>query len=97
MTPTKIKMHYQFLDESAENLEGLKEVGNLNQKISERELDFLLKEEDHSMNIEELNEAVFPKSELDLKKINSYLDTLLRELSMISQEIKSLSNNPLST
>ena len=51
ITPIKTKMHYQFLDESAENLERLKEAGNLNQKISEKELDFLLKEEDHSMSI----------------------------------------------
>jgi len=91
ITPTKAKMHYQFLDESGENLERLKEVGNLNQKISEKDLDFLLKEEDHSMSIEEMRAAPTIKSEPDLVKINSFLDTLLEELSSISNEIKDLS------
>lgn len=93
MTPTRAKMHYQFLDESAENLEGLKEVGNLNQKISEKDLDFLLKEEDRSMSIEEMRYAPATQSEPDLMRINSYLDCLLEELSSISKEIKGLSTN----
>ena len=96
MTPTKTKMHYQFLDESAENLERLKEVGNLNQKISEKDLDFFLKEEDHSMSIEEVKLIQVVTSEPDLVKINSYLDTLLLELGNISKEIKGLSTNTLS-
>lgn len=96
LTPPKVKMHYQFLDESGENLERLKEVGNLYQKISEKDLDFLLKEEDHSMSIEEMRVVPAVKSEPDLVKINSFLDTLLEELSNISKEIKELSTNSLS-
>lgn len=91
ITPIKSKMHFQFLDESAENLERLKEAGNLNQKISEKELDFLLKEEDHSMSIEEVKVTPIVKSDPDLVKINSYLDNLLCELSSISKEIRGFS------
>ncbi len=94
ITPIRNKMmHYQFLDESAENLERLKEAGNLNQKISEKELDFLLKEEDHSMSIEEARVSPVVKSDPDLEKINSYLDSLLIELSSISKEVRGIANS----